>query len=1005
MRKFKKTARLLVALTCLTSAFLVSVRFSDRGVQFDLKSSDGAAGQNASAQEDEYSLSSLRILNRVLLHLKDSYVEPERIHPQKMLLAALNEIQNTVPEILVDYVHAEDQTPPKSITVTVKRESKTFEIDTIQSLWEMSFKLKEIFGFIQDSLGTPEDLKYQEIEYAAINGMLETLDPHSTLLPPQNYQDMQTKTGGKFGGLGIVISSREGKLTVMSPIPDTPAERKGIKARDAIVRIGEESTVNMDLNEAVGLLRGEPGTKVDLWILREGWDEPKRFTVERAIIKIESVTSQALDDKIGYLRIKDFQANTFADTKRHLSELKETMGGMQGLVLDLRGNPGGLLDQSIKISDLFLTDGPVVSTVGQGNKMREKKLAMRAHTEPNYPIIVLIDPGSASASEIVSGALQNNDRAVVLGDTSFGKGSVQVIYEFPDRSALKLTIAQYLTPGDISIQGKGITPDLRAMPVFVEEGNVDLFLSKNVLREGDIATALTSEATREDASTGRFVRFLKDAPKDDSDEFKAPDTFEGDFETRLAQRLLVAAKDTYKRSEMLKAIESSLKEVEDVEADQIREKLKGMDVDWSAGPTLKDASGLKLSFETSQIDGAPAKAGETLKLTATLKNEGSQTAYKVKALTQSDHNIFDDREFIFGKLEPGQERSWTIDIKVPQDTSSREDFIRFELSDAETVFTKKLDAMAGLALPIEQQPRPRFAFSYHLEDESGDGLLSVGEQVTLKLHVHNTGAADSSEALVYLKNFSREGLDLEKGRAKIDKIAAGQVATTEFSFNVKRAPDEGDRFVLEADVYDLVFREYTQKKFELPYFPTGKPFTELHGAITVTAPKAIAHVGADTSSHQAAKLKKGETFAALGKAGEFYEVDIGSDHQRAWVSTKEATHSPEKKVEAPGEVAELLRFASPTVSVKAAQTLTENAEVKLTADLADNGQVKDYYVFVYNRQDTNFNTRKVVYNEVGKQRDSIALDVPLFPGMNRVVVYARDDDGMTTSQDVFVFRK
>lgn len=996
MRKFKKTARFLVALTCLTSAFLVSVQFSDRGVQFDLRSSDGAAND---AAESSYNLSALRILNRVLLHLKDSYVEPERIDPPKMLIASLNEIQNAVPEIVVDYDRSKPDVSPKEITVTVKATSKKFDVGNIQSLWEMSFKLKEIFGFIQDTLGNSEDVKYQDIEYAAINGMLETLDPHSTLLPPQNYQEMQTKTGGKFGGLGIVISTREGQLTVMSPIPDTPAARKGIKARDTIVRIGEESTVNMDLSEAVGLMRGDPGTKIDLWILRKGWDEPRKFTIERAIIKIESVTSQTLDDKVGYLRIKDFQANTFSDTQRHLTDLKKKMGGMQGLVLDLRGNPGGLLDQSIKISDLFLEEGTVVSTVGQGNKMREKKLAMRAGTEPLYPIVVLIDPGSASASEIVSGAIQNNNRGIVLGDTSFGKGSVQVIYEFPDSSALKLTVAQYLTPGDISIQGKGIIPDLRAVPVFVEKENVDLFLSKNVLREGNLATALTSKSTRE-AKSSQFVRFLKELPKGDSDEYKDPDAFEHDFQINLAQKLIVAAKDTWKRQDMLKAIQSELEQVEGVEATQIKAKLKEMDVDWSEGASPKKPS-VDIAFKTNVPAGELIKAGSTIELTATITNSGTEPMYQVKALTESDHNIFDDREFIFGKLAPGESRFWTVDVKVSQDTSTREDFIRFDISDANTSFTKDPEKMPGLALKIAQQPRPHFAFSYELDDASGDGLLSDGEQVTLKLHVHNTGKADSAETLIYLKNFSREGLFLEKGRAKIDKIEAGKSAATEFTFNVVKAPKKGV-FELEADVYDLVFREFTQKKFEIPYAKAGVKASKTGGKVTIKSAKTKAFVGASDTSQLAATLKKGDTFAVTAKTDAFYEVTLGS--QSAWVPSSAVTFD-KSKPKTPSSVDDLLRFASPDVTVTPSETLTDKSSITLNGTFSDNGKVKDYYVFVYNRQDTTFNTRKVVYNEVGKPSGKMKLEVPLFPGMNRVVVYVRDDDGMTTSENAYVYKK
>jgi carboxyl-terminal processing protease len=323
------------------------------------------------------------VLNRVLLQLKDNYVEPERIQPGKMLVSALESIQNSLAEVVIAYEHREDDKPPSHIDVTVGDKTRRFDVRNIESLWEMSFRLKEIFLFMEQNLESDPERKIQDIEYAAINGLLSTLDPHSNLLPPVQYEEMQTQTGGKFGGLGIVISIRDGQLTVISPIDGTPAAQKGIKAQDTIVRIGEESTINMNLNEAVNMLRGEPGTDVDLWIHRKSWPEPRQFTVTRAIIKIDSIDSQPLANKVGYIRIKNFQANTYSDLVTHLKRLKERMGGMQGLVLDMRDNPGGLLDQSIRVSDLFLNDGTVVSTVGVGNKLRETKQATRRARVPD----------------------------------------------------------------------------------------------------------------------------------------------------------------------------------------------------------------------------------------------------------------------------------------------------------------------------------------------------------------------------------------------------------------------------------------------------------------------------------------------------------------------------------------------------------------------------------------------------------------------------------------------
>ncbi|MFU8806510.1 MAG: S41 family peptidase, partial [Bradymonadaceae bacterium] len=605
MQRFKRHGRFLVAFVSLTIAFVLSIQLGDRGVQFDLRQASLEASES---KDDGYELSSLKILNRVLLQLKDNYVEPERIQPGKMLLSSLDALQNNIAEIVVNY-DRESEGLPAFVEIRVGEEAQRFDVRGIESLWEMSFRLKEIFLFIERHIQPDPDRKIQEVEYAAINGLLTTLDPHSTLLPPAHYEEMQTQTGGRFGGLGIVISIRDGLLTVISPIDGTPAAQKGIRAQDTIVRIGEESTINMNLNEAVNMLRGEPGTDVDLWIQRANWTEPRQYTVTRAIIKIDSVDSRALANKIGYVRVKNFQANTFTDLRTHLQDLKEKMGGMQGIVLDMRDNPGGLLDQSIRISDLWLNDGTIVSTVGVGNKLRETKRASRAGTEPDYPIIVLVNGGSASASEIVAGALQNNNRAIVLGDTSFGKGTVQILYEFPDHSALKLTVAQYLTPGGISIQSRGIVPDLNTIPVAIRDKRVDMFLSQYSPREGDLESPLLNFTTKSEDGAVQYIRYLNPEAlaEPDEEEFIDPNEFKEDFEIRLAQQLLVAAGTEWRRSALLSKLQPDLQKTYDRELGQIQKEFRTVGIDWSEGSASQPPNvELKL---TSSLNG-PARAGD-----------------------------------------------------------------------------------------------------------------------------------------------------------------------------------------------------------------------------------------------------------------------------------------------------------------------------------------------------------------------------------------------------------
>lgn len=305
-----------------------------------------------------------------------------------------------------------------------------------------------------------EDVDSQEVVYGAIKGMLLTLDPHSSFMTPDMFKEMEVETKGSFGGLGIEIGVRDGALTIISPIEDTPAYRVGLEAGDVIVKIEDETTKDMTIMDAVKRLRGEPGTDVTIWVMREGWKEPKSFTITRDIIKIKSVRWKILEKGYGYIKINQFQARTDNELEKALKEIKEDKGGMKGLILDLRNNPGGLLDQAVKVADTFLDKGLIVYTDGRREDQKFKYTASDAGAQLGFPMIVMVNAGSASASEIVAGALQDHERAVVLGNQTFGKGSVQTIIPLEDGSAVRLTTARYFTPKGRSIQAKGITPDI-----------------------------------------------------------------------------------------------------------------------------------------------------------------------------------------------------------------------------------------------------------------------------------------------------------------------------------------------------------------------------------------------------------------------------------------------------------------------------------------------------------------------------------------------------------------
>jgi len=341
-----------------------------------------------------------------------------------------------------------------------------------------------------------EPVKSKDLIYGAIKGMVGELDPHSTFLTPDMFKEMQVETRGEFGGLGIEITIRKGKLTVVSPIEGTPAYKAGVKAGDIIIKIDGKSTEGITLMEAVKKLRGPKGTKVTITIVREGLEKPLDITITRDIIKIKSVVYRMEDpkDKVGYVRIRAFRERTARNLKEAIKEMKGE--GMRALVIDLRNDPGGLLTQAVKVSDLLLPKGKLIVYTKGRTKEDQMRFVSREKPilPPSFPMVVLVNAGSASASEIVSGALQDWHRAVIIGERTFGKGSVQTIFPLSDGSALKLTTAEYYTPKGRSIQEEGIIPDVEIssnlkvvkgkLPVIREE-----FLKRHLKKETEAGEA------------------------------------------------------------------------------------------------------------------------------------------------------------------------------------------------------------------------------------------------------------------------------------------------------------------------------------------------------------------------------------------------------------------------------------------------------------------------------------------------------------------------------------
>ncbi len=364
-----------------------------------------------------------------------------------------------------------------------KNETETLPLEDLRTFTEIFAKIKNDYV---------EPIEDKTLLENAIRGMLAGLDPHSAYLVPDDYKELQAGTSGEFGGLGIEVGMEDGFVKVISPIDDTPAHRAGVKAGDLVIRLDDTPVKGMALSDAVKIMRGKPGTDIVLTIVRDGEDRPLNITITRDIIRVTSVKSRMLDPGYGYVRISQFQSRTGDNLREALEKLeKEAQGPLKGLVLDLRNNPGGVLSAAVSVSDAFIKEGIIVYTEGRLDDAKLKFNAKPTDILDGAPLVVLVNGGSASASEIVAGALQDHQRAIIMGQKTFGKGSVQTILPMDNGSALKLTTAKYYTPSGTSIQATGIAPDIELENLKIAES-----AGSSRIKEADLARHLEGDGER-----------------------------------------------------------------------------------------------------------------------------------------------------------------------------------------------------------------------------------------------------------------------------------------------------------------------------------------------------------------------------------------------------------------------------------------------------------------------------------------------------------------------------
>jgi len=1016
----------------------------------------GAVPAHAKADgAGEYRLDRLPVLSQVILAVKDNYVDPSRFDPKQMVVSSLESVERAVAEVMVQG----DAKSPK-LTLTVGASQRELDIAGVDSIWKVRTVLGEAMGFIQEHLVAHKELK--EIEYAAVNGLLSTLDPHTNLLEPKYFKEMKLQTRGEFGGLGFVIAMRDGNLTVVKVLKNTPAQRAGIKAKDVIARIEEQSTVNMDLQDAVDRLRGKPQTKITITLQRKG-AEPKKLSLLREVINVETVAqAKLLEGNVGYVRLSQFSANTTRDLLGALQAQRAQAGGkLQGLVLDLRGNPGGLLEQAIQVSDLFLSTGVIVKTVGGGDRQRiheVKEASGESSDLPTLPLVVIVNNSSASASEIVAGALKNNDRALVIGRQTFGKGSVQVLDDLNDptgsgeQSALKLTIAQYLTPGDVSIQEVGISPDVLLLPGRALKEQVNFFAPPRSMGEADLDGhfmngsagngSTGAEVAKADAKKRRVekapleLRYLLDEKEDqvakalkrdlagdaaaaheeafeqltpeqiEDEEAEAdPDRLVEDYQIRFGRELLKRAPHA-DRARLMETAKALVAERQAEEDSRLQKRLRELGVDWSPGA----APGRGAPRPVVTITPAPGKdhrAGETVPWTVTVENKGDAPIRRLRAWTIAEKNpLLDRREFVFGNVPAGERRSWSVPLKLPKGLDSRRDEITLHFEDDGGSAPADLLTSVG----VVEIPKPVFAFSVQIEDRqggNGDGLAQRGETFDVRVDVRNAGSGTAGEKTwVSLKNLGDDKVFIKKGRESLGALKPGETKSARMEVELRRG-SKSDTLPIRVMIVDEKMEEYVSEKLDWPVAKDEQARTPVAGSVRVEVAEATLRSGASAAAPVIATAKKAAVMPVDARIGEFYRVEWQKG-RFAFVPDSEvrATRGPRSGAIAAAWQREPPRIALLPDPQKGAPVvegdtwkLQGSALVPPSAD--PDARLRDVFVFV-NEQKVFF---KVLPEDATTSKLDFTADIPLEEGNNVVTVFAREDDEFQSRRSIVVYRR
>jgi carboxyl-terminal processing protease len=829
----------------------------------------GSVPSTAQTQREKKDPDYPQLFHDIAQLLQLHYLDLDRLTPRPLMEKAFAAIENAADEI---YVENSDPGNPY-LALHVDSKVQVFNLNSVETLDDAVKMLETVFDFLKRNYHG--DTSLNEVRYAAANGFLSGLDPHTIVFSPEAFRDFSVHIEGEIYGVGMYVGTREGKLTVIEVLKETPAFKAGFKKQDQITKIGDESTINMTVNEAVDKIRGPLKSLVKLTIKRPAKEDPAKLEtlvipVERNRVVIKSVESALIKDwnpegaslesqgpwkgGVGYAKVINFDKNTTSSLKDNLDRLKEQNGGkpLSGLILDLRDNSGGLLAQAIEMCDLFLSSGDIVITASRGEKLNTTD-AEQEGGEPEYPIVVLANESSASGAEIVIGALQKNNRAIVLGTRSFGKGSVQQLHKLRNEAQLKVTVSEYLIPGKISIQENGVVPNIQAQAVILGgDGDYDLFQNERSMTEKNYERHIVSRYAKKEHPS-YTLQYLFDPPKDDpyNDRFMSGDLEpEKDKLVQMALSLLKLAEKPFRPNEILEGKRADIERLKEKLFGEIVQKLKDKGIDWSLeGPAgSADGTKLELALSTEKIkepsgDKEDPIPVNKLLVKASLTNKGDRPVYRMKGLTQSDYFLYKDHEFLFGKVGPGETAERSVKIKLPYFPYSRNDLFTVSLSSTSELLAPENQepdkVVLSKSIPVEFQDggRPSFAYSAELldaKDHKALASLEAGTEALFKVKIKNTGTAPAYKGVTVLRNetVDRKLIFLQKGRIEFPTLNPQGETEVEFDFEVHEGMPE-DNYQFELAVFDPYSNASLSRKLFIPTkekeeatpFPNGASFS------------------------------------------------------------------------------------------------------------------------------------------------------------------------------------